>query len=453
MGRIAGRFIFPHPPIMVEAVGKGEAKKVQDTIDAANEAARRIKELRPDTVILITPHAALFRDAMCITADERLEGSLERFGAPQVRLELDNDLELVDRIVEEAEAKGVYCVPMNEDVKSTYGVDKGLDHGTIVPLNFVAGEYRDFRLVHINYSLLTRDQHYKFGIAIRAAVSSVDRSVVVIASSDLSHRLTKDAPAGYNEKGKDFDRKYVECIKNGDTGEFLAMSPEFLEAAGECGYNSTLVLLGTLDKCKARADILSYEGPFGVGYCIAQVFEEGCGEKTMKKSDDPLVKLAVETLESYVREGRKEELPADLPEEMLKTRAGVFVSLKKYGELRGCIGTIKPTTGSIAEEIMQNAISAGTEDPRFEPVTADELDDITYSVDVLGKPEPVTSKAELDVKHYGVIVRSGHKTGLLLPNLEGVDTVEEQLDIVLRKAGIGSRENYTMERFEVVRHY
>jgi len=138
---------------------------------------------------------------------------------------------------------------------------------------------------------------------------------------------------------------------------------------------------------------------------------------------------------------------------MTTRRAGVFVSLKKYGELRGCIGTIKPTTKNIAAEIIQNAISAGTRDPRFLPVEESELSELAYSVDVLGEPEPINTKDELDVKRYGVIVRSGYKSGLLLPNLEGVDTVDYQVSIALQKAGIRPGEPYKMERFEVVRHY
>jgi AmmeMemoRadiSam system protein A len=137
---------------------------------------------------------------------------------------------------------------------------------------------------------------------------------------------------------------------------------------------------------------------------------------------------------------------------MMEERAGVFVSLKKHGQLRGCIGTIAPTCPCIADEIIQNAISAGTKDPRFSPVRESELDDIVYSVDVLGEPEPVDDVSQLDVIRYGVIVSSGYKRGLLLPNLEGVDTVEQQVEIARQKAGIGRNEDYSLERFEVIRH-
>jgi AmmeMemoRadiSam system protein A len=164
------------------------------------------------------------------------------------------------------------------------------------------------------------------------------------------------------------------------------------------------------------------------------------------------VRLAKETLEKYVRTGKKIDVPDWVPEEFKTRRAGVFVSLKKCGMLRGCIGTIGPVRTSIAEEIIYNAISSGTQDPRFPEVRPDELDDLVYSVDVLGPPERIESMDELDVKRYGVIVTSGFRRGLLLPDLEGVDTPREQVDIALQKAGIGRSEQYEMERFEVIRY-
>jgi len=147
-----------------------------------------------------------------------------------------------------------------------------------------------------------------------------------------------------------------------------------------------------------------------------------------------------------------EHLPEDLPSEMTERAAGAFVSLHAHGQLRGCIGTTGPTTESVAWEIVQNAVSACARDPRFPPVTVSELDSLEYSVDVLGQPESIASPAELDVKKYGVIVSCGGRRGLLLPDLDGVDTVEQQIDIARQKGGISSREKFSLERFEVVRH-
>jgi len=160
----------------------------------------------------------------------------------------------------------------------------------------------------------------------------------------------------------------------------------------------------------------------------------------------------MQAIEEYIRSRRIIEPPADLPPEMLE-RAGAFVSLKKSGQLRGCIGTIEPTQPSVALEIIHNGISAATRDPRFDPVTATELHLLVCSVDILAPPEPVDDVCELDPIRYGVIVECGYKRGLLLPNLDGVDTAHYQVQIACRKAGILPDEPISMYRFEVKRYY
>jgi len=165
----------------------------------------------------------------------------------------------------------------------------------------------------------------------------------------------------------------------------------------------------------------------------------------------PLVRLAEETIRNYIQEGRVISPPEEVTPETRK-RAGVFVSLKKRGQLRGCIGTIEPMEENVAQEIIRNAIAAATRDPRFPPVRREELDDLDISVDVLTTPEPVDGLKDLDPKRYGVIVECGWRRGLLLPDLEGVDTVEYQIEICRRKAGIGPDEPVQLYRFEVIRY-
>ncbi len=164
----------------------------------------------------------------------------------------------------------------------------------------------------------------------------------------------------------------------------------------------------------------------------------------------PLVRLAKDTIESYVRD-RTIPRPRELTPEMME-RAGVFVSLKVGGMLRGCIGTYEPAKANVAEEVITNAISSATRDPRFPPVTPGELADLDYSVDVLTTPEPVEGEAELDPKRYGLIVESGGRKGLLLPDLEGVDSVARQIEICRSKAGIMPHQPVQLYRFEVKRY-
>ena len=171
----------------------------------------------------------------------------------------------------------------------------------------------------------------------------------------------------------------------------------------------------------------------------------------MRKEPHPLVKLAKDAIKEYIKSRGIIKPPEDLAEEM-KGQAGVFVSLKKRGQLRGCIGTFAPTAKNIAEEVIHNAVSAATRDPRFSPVSFSELEEIDCSVDVLTEPERIAGPEELDPKRYGIIVKSGMKKGLLLPDIEGVDTVEEQIDIARSKAGIYADESVELYRFEVKRY-
>ena len=471
MGKISGAFLFPHPPIMVEEIGRKDTQRIENTIQAAKEAAKRIAEIRPDTIVLITPHGTLFSDAVSIAGDKMLEGDFKRFGAPDVRLVFLNDLELMDRVVEAAGELQVVAAPIDKAIKREFGFDAGLDHGALVPLYFINKEYREYKLLHITYSLLPPEENYRFGIALKKAILESEKSVVVIASGDLSHKLTKEAPAGFHERGREYDQFFVDCIEEGNALKLMNGDPELLECAGECGHRSVLVLFGCLDGCDVKGKVLSYEGPFGVGYCVAELEHKvACPESAnskvlesylqgkksqlqdIRENEDPYVRLARVTLENYIRTGRIIDVPEDLPVEMTRDKAGVFVSIKKHGQLRGCIGTILPTMNSIASEIIQNAISAGTKDPRFEAIEEEELDNLIYSVDILMAPEDISSKEELDVSKYGVILKSGYRSGLLLPNLEGVDTVDEQIEITLGKAGIRKDEKYNMQRFEVIRH-
>ncbi|NLM55878.1 MAG: AmmeMemoRadiSam system protein A, partial [Clostridiales bacterium] len=223
------------------------------------------------------------------------------------------------------------------------------------------------------------------------------------------------------------------------------------------------------DGMSVRAEKLSYQDITGVGYGICTFYPDGYDEsrrfldrrlaeveeelRLKRDKSDAYVRLARNAIEAYVLRRERISVPDGLPEEMLTRKAGVFVSIHKHDSLRGCIGTISPTRSCVAEEIITNAISAATKDPRFPAILPDELGWLEISVDVLGEPEDIESKDELDVKKYGVIVSSGLKKGLLLPDIDGVDTVDQQVDIAMKKAGIHSSEKYKLQRFEVVRHY
>ena len=329
--------------------------------------------------------------------------------------------------------------------------------------------------------------------------TALGRATVLIASGDLSHKLKADGPYGFAPEGPVFDARIAEIFSSGDLDGLFAFDEGFCEAAAECGLRSFQIMAGALEAeaagvdgaCNVAGDdgvfgheLLSCEGPFGVGYAVAAFERQGASTKACvfeededaaaaagvdgtaddrhgERADvtgaeqdvDPYVALARASVEGFVRTGRPIPRPDVLADELLTERAGVFVSLREDGELRGCIGTIGPTEPCVADEIIQNGVSACSRDPRFPVVRPEELDFLEYSVDVLFPAEPVEDESELDPARYGVIVSKGWRRGLLLPNLEGVDTVAQQVGIAKRKAGIGLGETgVQLERFEVVRH-
>ncbi len=461
MGILAAVMV-PHPPLIIPDVGKGEEKKIQCTIDAYHEAARRIGELKPETVVLMSPHQIMYADYFHISPGKGAKGDFGQFGAGRVKLEASYDTEFVETLSWLAEWKGFPAGTAGEKKKQ-------LDHGTMVPLYFLNQFLGEYRLVRVGLSGLPLAQHYELGQCIKETAEQLGRRTVLVASGDLSHRLKEDGPYGYQKEGPMYDSEIMRVMGQASFGELLEFREDFCERAGECGHRSFTIMSGALDRTDVCPEKLSYEGPFGVGYgvCVYEVrgadaarnFKEQFEEKerarimAQRAQEDAYVQLARKAVEAYVRKREVLDVPQDLPGEMYAERAGAFVSIKENGSLRGCIGTIQATQPSIAEEIIGNAISASSRDYRFPPIEAKELDKLTISVDILGERQKVDSPDKLDVKRYGVIVTKGSKRGLLLPNLDGVDTVEQQIAIAKKKAGIAIQEQAELERFEVVRHY
>lgn len=453
MDNLVACALLPHPPLMVPEVGKEELSKIKDTVTAVTKAAERIKEHNPQTIVLITPHGPVFKDAVSISIHPRLKGNMSAFGVPEVNLGFETDGLLIKQIVRKAERLGINLLELTDEVAKNYRLSLSLDHGALVPLYYLHQAGFKGQLVHLSIGMLPYEEMYTFGKAVQAAIGVVDKKVAVIASGDLSHRLLPDAPAGYSPRGGEFDKKLLQAMENLDIKALLGMEQALIEEAGECGLRPAVFLLGVLGGLCAEAKVLSYEGPFGVGYgvVLAELKDGKPKQKrTSAKSSEP-VKLAKASLEYYLEHYEVMPVPEKLPP-LLKGRAGAFVSIKKAGRLRGCIGTFLSTEATIAEEIIHNAIKAATEDPRFTPVTAEELSDIDISVDILSEPEGIRSIEELDPARYGVIVRKGMRTGLLLPMLEGVETVAEQLSIAKEKAGIGPEEETEIYRFTVTRY-
>ena len=459
---ILAGFMVPHPPLIIPEIGKGEEETIRETINAYERAAEEIAALTPETIIITSPHSVMYGDYFHVSPGKGAKGSFRRFGAGKVRFEEDYDTLLRDRICTLADSAGFPAGTLGER-------DADLDHGTMVPLWFIRRKYLGGRIVRIGLSGLPLSDHYRLGQLIARAAEDTGRRAVFVASGDLSHKLQPYGPYGFAPEGPAYDQRIMDVCSRAAFGELFDFDETFCDRAAECGHRSFVIMAGAFDGVRVKAEAFSHQDVTGVGYGICSFYPEGPDEgrhflqayearieKEMREKaekSDAFVKLARASVESWVRDRRVLSLPADLPAELRARRAGAFVSIHKNAQLRGCIGTISAAEDCLGQEIIQNAVSASSRDPRFSPITPDELRYLEISVDVLGDAEPVDSPDKLDVKRYGVIVTRGRKRGLLLPDLDGVDTVEEQIRIAKKKAGIREDEDCSLERFEVVRHY
>jgi AmmeMemoRadiSam system protein A len=461
--------VAPHPPIMVPEVGRDAAREVAGSIEAVRELTARIIASGAETVVIVSPHAPLKAHAFVAYRDAELRGGFAAFRAPQATVSAPLDVELLDALEHAAGEEGFELAPLE-------GYE--LDHGTAVPLYFLLRNGWRGRVVALGYSFLPDADHLRFGTCVRRAADATGRAVALVASGDLSHRLTRGAPAGYNPDAHLFDEQVVASIGDCAPARIAGIDPNLRRLAGECGYRSMLVAVGAARGLRADCEVMHYEAPFGVGYMVAQLARGGAATEAKETSEseaettepkvtddgsragdvESLPALARRAVETYVREGRvlhaaNVQTGEASTDATLNQPAACFVSIKtQEGELRGCIGTVEPTRESLAEELVANAVSAATRDPRFPPVTFDELVLLRYSVDILSDPEPARLE-DLDTKIYGVIVEdeAGVRRGLLLPDIEGVESADYQVQIATRKAGIATGEPVRLYRFRVHR--
>lgn len=420
----------PHPPIIVPAVGRGRENEAQATVEGMKKLHSLTQRNPPGILLLLSPHAP-FSGGLTFTIAEKYTGNFSSFGVPSPVYSCSG-----------AAGEGVALakgLAGSFPVAASTGKSAVLDHGSLVPLSYLAPwEGEPPRLVLANPIGLTLQQSFNLG---RFLAEYEDPALWgLLASGDLSHRVTPDAPAGYTPLGAPFDRKIASALRENDPSMLLSLDEGEIAEAGECGLRSALVFLGL--GAGRKTALFSYEAPFGVGYATAFASLSACPD------------LARSVLEATLSAGRRAGGGAalrfpDYPE--LRRKAACFVTLKKRGDLRGCIGTILPRRETLRDEITANAMAAALEDPRFLPVTEKELKELSISVDILSDPERIDSPFSLDPKRYGVIVEKRGQRGVLLPDLEGVDTAEEQVSIAARKAGISSLEGISLSRFTVTR--
>ncbi len=455
--------LSPHPPIIIPEVGGSELSRARPTVEGVTGLAKRFVAANPRTVVVVGPHGPVMRNSFVALGNQTVVGDLAEFGAPQVQVSLRTDTDLLATIAAEAKDEGLSVTDFAE--RHGRGRTAEMDYATLVPLYYLDKAGYGGRVLLMSMAYTDLQACFSFGRVIHRAAAKAGFPVGVLASGDLSHRLKPGAPAGYDPRGAEFDRALIDALAKNDPEALLSLDPELIEAAGECGLRPVAIMFGAVTAAGLVPTVLSYEGPFGVGYGVV-AFDAGSGggesdreaqgeaQSAGTGGEHPLVALARRTIETYVRDGTVIRPPASPVGEGLPAAAGAFVSLHFHGNLRGCIGTIGPTRDTLNAEVVHNAIAAATEDPRFTAIHPSELADLEISVDVLGKPEPVADRVQLDPKRYGVIVERGPRRGLLLPDLDGVESVDQQISIAAQKAGLSPRDpGLKLYRFEVVRYH
>lgn len=258
--------ITPHPPIIVPGIGSSsDLQKVVGTVSAMKKLANDFREAEIDTCIVISPHTLVYPDRFNVCGMKKLFGSFAPFGAPDIMMEYQNNQELAREIDERGNKAGFKTLLYDND-----GEFFELDHGIMVPMFYLGSQLESaLKIIPLAYSNLDRASHFDFGKVLGEIIKSYPGRIGVIASGDLSHRLIQGVPGGFSEAGKEFDKKITSDIKENNVKEILYYDEDFVEDAGECGYRSILILLGVLDGTNAKVEVLSYEGPFGVGYLVA----------------------------------------------------------------------------------------------------------------------------------------------------------------------------------------
>lgn len=464
MGNITGRFLLPHPPYAVPEVGGKQAKEFKHIHEGFTAAGTRIAALKPQTIILLTPHGPCFSDHFYVPDTRRISGDLSLFGGIKIILGFDNDTALAKRLSQESAAAGLSLGPLDHKTMKRYGIPYDLDYGVVVPLYFINHFYNDYRLLPIDLSGMTGKDHYRLGMIIRQCVERGEDDVVIIASGNLSrHTSAKTLPES-NVTDAVFDEKIRALLVSGESLGLLDFDPALKQNTTQCCFNPLLTLAGTMDGNAFATDILAYENR-GTGYLCAALRLTGAKPSVLanhtknaaKRNADRIAgetapqRLARTALREYLAGGGEINVPAGTDTNLCERSGGVFVFIKIGGELIGSHGSVKATQPNLAAEIIAHTVGAA-KSLRTAPLNQGETDDLSFTVDFLSEPEAITDLALLDHRKYGVIVENHGKIGVLPPDFPGIGSVDEQLRAAKENAGIHPWRSVKIKRFFVIRH-
>lgn len=428
---------MPHAPVLIPELGGERGKEASKTTESMWQVAGDVVAGKPDAIVLISPHSPRRFGEFGIWIHSKLAGDMGQFGRSDVAIELPSSGPFVSALATQMSQAGLESWSIKMSL---------LDHGAFVPLYFLhrSGWRGPTVVIGLNYP--GEGGLRKLGECICSTAVQLGSRTAIVASGDMSHRLKPGAPAGYDPRAEEFDAEFVRLVGRGDYAALEQIDSTLRERAAEDVVDSTLIAAHATGMDAHGHEVLSYEGPFGVGYCVAKLFH---ANNRQQSSEAILPTIARNAVERRFRNGATRSVGDDSP--FAHRRAGVFVTIRtRDGRLRGCRGTIIPQSPNVLEETQAVAVSSAFNDGRFEPVSEDELDNLRYEVSVLNPAEPVSSKRDLDPHRYGIIVSTTDgRRGLMLPAVEGLDTVDEQIAATCRKAYIEPNEPIALERFTV----
>ena len=438
--------IAPHPPIFVPRCRRLEGRRHPRQSRCAGAGSGSALDLRSRDG---RRHVAARSDAIRCVRRRRFSsfaGSLEQFGDP-TPYGWTGDPALAGALASRTRIRGVEVVLRSSDTRLKAG---WLDHATIVPLSFLEPT-ASRAIVVLSLSYLSYGKHRELGSALSAAADKIGRRVAFVASGDMSHRLTRDAPAGYSPRAADLDAAMCDLVTRGDLTGLMSIDPALVEAGGECGLRSFIALGGYAGPDPVPTRLLAYEGPWGVGYLTALVgrgaldaaeqralgttASSGLKGGTAGDDESQIVRSRARVIENHVS-GRPDPHRPAFDDAEYPERAGAFVSLHRGGSLRGCIGTILPTRPDPRRGGRAQRHPGGRRPIRASrrcPPPSSRTSRSTWTCSMRPRAAPSTNSTPT---RYGVIVTKGWRRGLLLPDLEGVDDVTTQVAIAMRKAGI-----------------
>ncbi len=441
--------LFPHPPVMIPEIGEEKANQIKTTMEAVKKAMSLIMEEKPDTVVILSPHNICFSDGPTLLLGQELSGDMGAFGHPELSLSFSIDTNLLRHIAKKA-ALLTHVHSLDRAAAAQYKKSLQIDWGSFVPLYYLKQAGFDGKIIFLTPDYAKRERTYALGNIVSSVAQKTKRRVAVIATGDLSHKLTKDASHGYTPKGAEYDAIVMKALERRDKLALDALPTPYVAEIDTCGLPSLYFLFGALGNRPAELSVLSHEGPFGVGYGVALYLPQAV-PAAKKEAPSPYVKLAKESIEKYVKMGRFLRVPKDLPPKLEKPGA-VIITLHEYGATRGFAYTLHPHFHSLAEEIIHMSKAAATEHQQISAVQPDELEDLEISVETIETLEPISSLDELDPSRYAFVVVSNygnHPTAIIIPaHRVEYDTPQKQWDEAKKRAPFFREGEVKMYRLE-----